>query len=98
MSIEVYDKAKWHLENDISGSREQKLEHLSTIVKWLSDHKLFNAYGIEIVELGIDEEFSLTSQMLTVQGNDLLQKYYKKWLEDMDYGQTPALEIFEEAL
>lgn len=96
--VKVYDKAKWHLESESDASYEEKLQHLTVIMNWLKDKGLLNKYGLEIYELGIDEEFSLTSQMLTDEGKELLDKCYDKWLQNLRYGEIPSLEVFNKML
>lgn len=55
-----------------------------------------NDYGLEIYELGIDEEFSLTSQMLNDEGNKILSQHYVNWLKNLRYGETPSLELLND--
>ncbi|MGZ0084919.1 hypothetical protein ACWNXI_04890 [Caldibacillus thermoamylovorans] len=96
--VKVYDKAKWHLESEGNASHEEKLQHLVVIMDWLKNKGFLNKYGLEIYELGINEEFSLTAQMLTEEGNQLMDACYSEWLKNYRYGQIPSLKIFEERL
>ncbi|MED0656675.1 hypothetical protein P4S75_04955 [Anoxybacillus ayderensis] len=93
-TMKVYDKAKWHLESESSASYEEKLQHLIVIMDWLKNSGLLSGYGLEVYEMGVDEEFSLTSQMLTDKGRKILDEYYDKWLQNHKYGEVPSLEIF----
>lgn len=86
--MNVYDKAKWHLDqpND-SRTTENKLKHLSVLMDWLNKNSLLNEDGKEIFELGVDQEFSLTSEMVTTKGEELLDKYYTEWTKNLSYDE-----------
>lgn len=86
------------MESESSASYEEKLQHLIVIMNWLKDHGLLNEYGLEVYELGIDEEFSLTSKMLTDKGKKVLDEYYNKWIENYKYGEVPSLEFLSNIL
>ncbi len=86
------------MESQSSASYEEKIQHLVMIMNWLKNQGLLNEYGLEVYELGIDEEFSLTSQMLTSKGKKLLDEYYDKWLENYKYGEVSSLEILSNIL
>ncbi|EBK2060126.1 hypothetical protein MJ257_12305 [Paenibacillus timonensis] len=73
--ITVYDKASWHLE----GTQLTGLEHLKVVMDWLKQHNLLSDAGLEVYELGVDQEFSLTSEMVTDEGKKLLDENYKDW-------------------
>ncbi|MEK4439107.1 hypothetical protein [Paenibacillus sp. FSL K6-2862] len=91
--IVVYDKASWHLESDSPTG----LEHLQAIMDWLNQQKLLSEEGLEIFELGVDQEFSLTSEMVTEEGKDLLDSYYTNWTKAITPSEI-SLEILNRGL
>jgi len=75
--IIIFDKVKWYED-----------ENQDTIKKWLDfllksllDNNLLSEEGKEIfLEFGIDDEFSLNSNLLTAEGVVFLKKKYKKFV------------------
>lgn len=92
-NIVVYDKASWHLESDLPTG----LEHLRAIMDWLEQQKLLSDDGLEIFELGVDQEFSLTSEMVTEEGKELLDAYYTNWTKAITPSEI-SFEILEHGL
>ena len=86
--MKIYDKAKWHLDQpQDSQTIGNKLEHLRVLMIWLNNNNFLNELGQEIFELGIDQEFSLTSEMVTTKGEELLDKYYAEWSKNISYDE-----------
>ncbi|XOJ01570.1 hypothetical protein ACMX2M_07505 [Paenibacillus polymyxa] len=92
-NIVVYDKASWHLESDSPTG----LEHLRVIMDWLEQQELLSDDGLEIFELGVDQEFSLTSEMVTEEGKELLDSYYTNWTKAITPSEI-SFEILERGL
>ena len=82
---QTYDSVDWQ----INGKHPQKIEFIkslfSTVMKWLKNHKMLSKTGIESFKTGIDEDFSITSDMLTIDGNKFLTKHYNKWISSLKH-------------
>lgn len=74
------------------------LKHFQQITGWLEKKNLLSEYGRQLVSVGIDSEFSLTSEMLTPVGNCLLEKSYDKWLSSVSYGRASDFSLLESGL
>jgi hypothetical protein len=97
--IKVYDKVKWHYpEGEICPDLDSAKTHFKIIMEWLNKKNLLTPCGKEIYEIGIDGDFSLTSEMVSEQGNLILQKCYKNWLKMIDYKKRPDVALFEGCL
>ncbi|GJQ51068.1 MAG: hypothetical protein K8F34_16680 [Candidatus Kuenenia stuttgartiensis] len=97
--IKVYDKVKWHYpEGKNCTDLDSAKTHFKIIMEWLNKNNLLTPYGREIYEIGIDSDFSLTSEMVNEQGNLILQKCYKIWLKMIDYKKRPDVAVFEGCL
>jgi len=82
----IFDKVKWHYpDGEKCPSLEAATKHFEAIMGWLNKKALLSEEGIEIYELGIDEDFVIMSSMLTEKGNELLVKHYDIWLKKQDY-------------
>lgn len=78
MKTKVYDKANWHLINDMS--KELVLKHFSFIMNWANNNQLLSDEGKEILELGVDESISLHSRMFNERGNKFMENFYDKYI------------------
>lgn len=88
--ITVYDKVSWHYpEGKDCPNLNTAKGHISAIMSWLKKNNLLSEEGKEIFNLGIGAHFSITSAMLTGKGNDVMELYYKKWLNSIDYSDDP---------
>ncbi len=84
--MEIYDKVSWHYpEGKNCPSIEAAKKHFIKIMDWLSTNNLLSDDGKEVLEIGIDSDFSLTSSMLTDQGNEIIKKSYSEWLKTIGY-------------
>lgn len=93
--MKIYDKAKWHIDSHIP--KNTVIEHFDFIFHWLKEHNMLNENGKEEINVGIDEEISLNSSMLTSEGELFLDKYYDELLREGEFviEKTKALiEIF----
>ena len=72
----VYDKAKWYIDE----GQDEKIivRYFDILFKWLYSKNMLSSEGLEILEIGIDKEISLHSDMLTDRGNKFIQKNYKE--------------------
>jgi len=98
-NIEAYDKVSWHFpEGKNCPSLEAAKAHFAAVMEWLKENDLLSEEGKEVLELGIDSDFSITSSMLNDKGNEVFKKYYSDWLKSIDYAQKPNLNLLNEGL
>lgn len=98
-NIEVYDKVSWHFpEGKNCPSLEAAKEHFVSVMDWLKENQLLSDEGKEVLELGIDSDFSIASPMLNAKGNELMRKYYSDWLRSIDYTKKPNLTLLNNGL
>jgi hypothetical protein len=81
----IYDKFSWHYPEGKNCSYSEAKEYFSALMKWLKTNNLLSDDGIEIFNIGIDEDFSVNSFMLTQKGNLFLEKYFENWLKSISY-------------
>ena len=95
--MKVYDKASWHYPSNCPNLNDA-VHHLEIVIEWLDEHDLLNDEGHEIVNLGIDEEAALTSEMLTEKGEKVIDEAYDDWLDGVEYGTSPSTERLDATL
>lgn len=79
MEFKVYEKMAWHCDDQrLMGVINQILVEL---MEWLDSNNLLSSEGAEIKSLGVDDDFSLHSRLLTDAGNALLSQKYDEWFE-----------------
>jgi len=83
-NFKVYDKVSWHYPEGKSSDLKSALSHFIVIMAWLNMNNFLTIEGKEILELGIGPDFSLTSSMVSENGNEILSNYYTKWLKSID--------------
>lgn len=81
--MKIYDKAEWQIDNGVDES--VVLNHFQFVFEWLNSNKLLSKDGLEILEIGIDEEVSLNEELLTTKGNEFLDKYYDALISKSEY-------------
>jgi len=92
----TYDKVSWHFpEGKGCPSLEAAKIHFSVVMQWLKEKGLLSAEGLEALENGIDSEFSLTSHMVTAEGNKILSQCYAAWVRTIQYGRKPSTDLLE---
>ena len=97
--IVVYDKVSWHYpEGKNCPSLEAAKVYFLAVMKWIKENGLLSAEGEEVLELGIDPDFSITSSMLNKKGNDVLKKQYSSWLKTINYYDNIDLKILDDGL
>lgn len=95
--MKVYDKLKWHFpDGNACPNLEAAKKHFVIIMKWLYSKSLLSQEGIEAMDIGIDQDFSLTSSMLTAQGNELLTSCYAAWLKTQNYKDESSIALLEQ--
>lgn len=95
----VYDKVSWHFpEGQNCPSLDAAKLHFIAVMKWLKENNLLSGEGEEILELGIDADFSITSLMLNKKGNDVLKKYCSSWLKTIDYSEKIDFKVLDDGL
>jgi len=73
----IFDKVKWYKDENQNTIKEW----LDFLLKSLSDNNLLSEEGKKIfLEFGIDDEFSLNSDLLTAEGVAFLKTRYKKFV------------------
>ena len=73
----IFDKVKWYKDEN----QDTIKEWLDFLLKSLSDNNLLSEEGKKIfLEFGIDDEFSLNSDLLTAEGVAFLKTRYKKFI------------------
>lgn len=91
--MKIYDKAKWHIDGNMA--QDIVVKHFNFIFQWLNAHNMLNENGKEEIEIGIDDEISLTSNMLTNDGISFLDRYYDKLLQDGNYNLEKSKKLIE---
>lgn len=99
MKIHVFDKVKWHFPDGKNClDLNHALRHFKQLIHWLQKNELLNTYGKEIAAVGIDVEFSITSEMLTNTANQVLMAKYDDWLKTVRYEEISDFSILDVAL
>ena len=95
----VYDKVSWHFpEGKHCPSLEAAKAHFYALIGWVKENGLLSDEGEEVIDLGVDAEFSITSSMLNKKGNDILSKYYGDWLSGIKYSGDIDMKILDDGL
>lgn len=95
----VYDKVSWHFpEGKRCPSLEAAKAHFYVLAGWIKENDLLSDEGDEVISLGVDSEFSITSAMLNKKGNYVLSKYYADWLRNIDYLGNIDMKILDDGL
>lgn len=90
MAFKVYDKVSWHYPDGNAPNIKSATNHFVVIMGWLNKNNLLTKIGKMSSVGGLGEDFSLTSEMLTPEGNALLGKYYNNWLKTINYKTPPT--------
>jgi hypothetical protein len=97
--FKVYDKVSWHFpEGENCPDVETAKAHLKVVMKWLREKNYLTKEGEEAYDIGIESDFSLTSALVTKQGNAVLQECYERWLNSIDYGTSFSYDYFDECI
>lgn len=96
--VVVYDKVSWHYPEGKCPSLKLAIAHFVTIMNWLEKNNLLSEEGKALVALGINEGFSLTSAMVTEEGNTILSDHYQYWLNSISYTNDVSMKVLEDGL
>lgn len=66
-------------------SKEVVIAHFEFIFQWLNEHDMLSPDGLEILEIGIDEDVSLHEGLVNESGLIFLNKFYDKLITDSEY-------------
>ena len=98
----IYDSVEFHWPMGKSAgckSLDDAKNHLNVLMRWLSKHGLLTAKSKSAATgKGVPDDFTLTSDMLTDRGNDLMMAAYHRWLKSVRYGKEPDTKILDRAL
>lgn len=98
-TVIVYDKVSWHFpEGKNCPSLEAAKSHFEILMKWAKENNLLSLEGEEIFDLGVDEDFSITSSMLNKKGNAILSGYYSDWLKTINYFGDVDMKVLDSGL
>lgn len=81
--MNTFDKASWQIDNGID--KNIVISHFEFIFKWLQQHHMLNEDGIEILDIGIDEDVSLYDGLLTKGGITFLELCYDNLISKSEY-------------
>ena len=92
----TYDKLSWHFPDgkgcpDLATARI----HFDIVMSWLEKKNLLSPEGHEVMEIGVDSDFALTSEMVTDLGNRVLATCYDDWLRGVEYGTQPSIDSLD---
>lgn len=88
MSNVVYDKVSWHFpEGKNCPSLSDAKKHFEIIMGWARDKKLLSSEGVELLEIGVDSDFSISSSMLNKEGDLFFKKKYSEFIGEIKYGE-----------
>ena len=90
----IYDKAHWQI--DAGEDVNLVIEHFQFMFDWLNEYNLLSDYGKEILEDGIDEDVILNDEMLNSSGQRFLNKYYDKYISEIEYGKKENRKYLED--
>lgn len=88
--MKVYDKAKWH--NNGENNELNIKEYFQNLMELLLKNNMLSEDGREILDIGIDNDFSLNSKLVNEKGNLFLEKYYDKILSSIDFNNKISIE------
>lgn len=81
--MKIFDKASWQVDNGMS--EEVVISHFEFIFEWLNEHDMLSPDGLEILEIGIDEDVSLHECLVNETGLHFLNEFYDKLITDSEY-------------
>lgn len=92
--MKIYDKGAWHLDAGLDQATVS--QHFELLFHWLSEKNLLNHNGDEIVQLNLYDDASLHSDLLTVQGNDFMEKSYHAVSQSHRYATNDFIKALED--
>lgn len=88
--MKVYDKAKWH--NTDENNELNIKDYFQNLMKLLLKAGMLSEEGEEILDIGIDNDFSLNSKLVNEKGNLFLEKSYDEILSSIDFNNKISLD------
>ena len=92
--MKIYDKAMWQIDNGVEKS--MVINHFKFVFEWLKNQNMLNNNGLEIFDIGIDEEVSLNESLLTDKGNEFVDMYYDELISSAGYDFQKEKELINE--
>lgn len=93
----IYDKVSWHFpEGNNCPNLNAAKHHFNVIMDWLNKNQFLTEEGKEALKIGVDSDFSLTSDMINEKGNDLLSATYQDWLNSIGYSCETDTAVLDE--
>lgn len=83
ISLQIFDKAAWQIDNGMD--EDTVISHFTLVFEWLNDHNMLSKDGLDILDIGIDEDTSLNEQLVTEEGAKFLAEYYDKLISESEY-------------
>ena len=83
--MKIFDKASWQIDNGMN--EEVVIAHFKFIFEWLNEHDMLSPSGLEILDIGIDEDVSLHEGLVNERGLHFLDEYYDKLIADSQYDE-----------
>lgn len=80
-SKEVWDKAEWYLDGGTT-TVKGATQHIYFVLKWLKSKELLTQEGMEVLAGKNDPDVALYRDLLTPEGANFLDRYYKLWYEN----------------
>lgn len=81
--MKIYDKAVWQLDNGMND--DVVIKHFTFIFNWLKKNNMLNKDGLDILEIGIDEDVSLNERLVTEEGIKFLDMFYDEFIKESKY-------------
>lgn len=98
--ITVFDKVRWHYpEGRNCPSLEAAKRHFKFILQFLQSHGLLSEDGKSLFPDGeMEDDFALTSDIVTPEGEALLEVCYDTWISQISYTGPLSDELLEQTL
>ena len=81
--MQIFDKAAWQIDNGMD--EDTVINHFTLVFEWLKDHNMLSKDGLDILDIGIDDDTSLNEQLVTSEGAKFLSEYYDKLISESEY-------------
>ncbi|GAA0087682.1 hypothetical protein ACV3X1_01720 [Clostridium perfringens] len=88
--MKVYDKAKWH--NNGENNELNVKAYFQNLMELLLKNNMLSEDGREILDIGIDNDFSLNSKLVNEKGNLFLGKNYDEILSSIDFNNKISID------
>lgn len=88
--MKVYDKSKWH--NNGENNELNIKEYFQNLMELLLKNNMLSEDGREILDIGIDNDFSLNSKLVNEKGNLFLGKNYDEILSSIDFNNKISID------